>query len=85
MLTLSSSALSNTLQPRFLSSTSHATSPPTPKPIPLPTEEEDPLAESIARELRKLRGSTKVVSLDGNLQVMKPKTQATLEISCLAT
>jgi hypothetical protein len=33
-------------------------------PEVVPTEEKDPLAESIARELRKLRGSTKGVSLD---------------------
>jgi len=34
------------------------------------TEERDPLAESIARELRKLRGSTKNVSL-GYSRVLK--------------
>ena len=69
-------ALSNTLQSHFLLSTSHAISPPTTKSIPLPMEE-DLLAESIARELRKLCGLTKAMSLDGYLHVMKPKTQAT--------
>ena len=52
-------------------------------PEVVPTEEKDPLAESIARELRKLRGSTKGVSPDiFKDDILK---QLSLEIPCSAT